>query len=100
VCVLTLFSAGKQEPEAALALARWDELQHAGQHEKRERRFRRRAFERARDCALQALAMRLKPSILARKPPTPAEGARRSGDGARSRHPARRRRRLAHRVRA
>jgi hypothetical protein len=56
-----------EEQDAALALARWDELQHAPEAEARgRRRFRRRAFERARDRALQALAMHLTPSMLRR----------------------------------
>jgi hypothetical protein len=88
-CVLTLCSADKQEPDAALALARWEELQRVAEQEHSgERRFRRRAFERARDRALQSLAMRLKPWMLGRNAPGPA-------DGARIRQPSRRKRRLA-----
>ena len=67
-CVLTLCSVDKQEPDAALALARWEELQRAADHDRTERRFRRRAFERARDRALRALAMRIKPWMLSRTP--------------------------------
>jgi hypothetical protein len=67
VCALTLCSVDKQEPDAALALARWEELQRTAAEERRERRFRRRAFERARDRALQALAMRIRPSMLSRR---------------------------------
>ena len=59
----------------AMALARWQELQEVGSQDRGERRFRRRAFERARDRALQALAMRLKPWMLTRNAP---------GDAARS----------------
>lgn len=73
-CALTLCSVDKQEPDAALALARWEELQRTAAEDRRERRFRRRAFERARDRALQALAMRLKPGMLARHR-RPAAGA-------------------------
>ena len=99
--MLTLCAADQQHPEAALALSRWEELQEVGSRQKRELRFRRRAFERARDSALVAMAMRLKPWMLARKPPAPAELARsRPADGARVRHPARGPRRLARGARA
>jgi hypothetical protein len=61
--------AAEQESDAALALARWDELQQAAKEERGgERRFRRRAFERARDRTLQALAMRIRPSMLSKAP--------------------------------
>ncbi len=67
-CALTLCSmVAEEESEAALALERWEELQHgSGQEPRAERRFRRRAFERARDRALQAVAMHLTPAMLAR----------------------------------
>jgi hypothetical protein len=84
-CVLTLCSLDKQEPDAAMALARWEELQEVASEDRGERRFRRRAFERARDRALQALAMRLKPWMLTRTDP---------GGTARVRRPVRRRSRL------
>lgn len=87
-CVLTLCSAGEQEPDAALALARWEELQQVAEQDRRQRRFRRRAFERARDRALQALAMRLKPWMVAR-PTTGSPGT------ARVRRPVRHRRRIS-----
>jgi hypothetical protein len=47
-------------PEALLAVRRWEELERACEHRRsdRERRFRRRAYERVRDRALIALAMR------------------------------------------
>ena len=64
--MLTLCSADKQEPDAALALARWKDLQRVADRDRTERRFRRRAFERARDRALQAIAMRIKPWMLSR----------------------------------
>ena len=83
--MLTLCSADKQEPDAALALARWEELQRVGDRDRTERRFRRRAFERARDRALQAIAMRIKPWMLSR-----SLGA--SGGGARLHRRPRRRR--------
>lgn len=87
-CVLTLCSADKQEPDAALALARWEELQRVAEADRSERRFRRRAFERARDRALQAIAMRVKPWMLNRS-------FRAGVEGGRIRQPAKRRRRLA-----
>lgn len=66
MCALTLCSVDKHEPDAALALARWEELQQTAAEERGERRFRRRAFERARDRALQAFALRIRPSMLIR----------------------------------
>jgi hypothetical protein len=84
-CVLTLCSLDKQEPDAAMALARWEELQEVDSQDRGERRFRRRAFERARDRALQALAMRVKPWMLAKSGPL---------DRARVRRRVQRRRRL------
>src|SRR5437764_12605520 len=68
-CALTLCAAvADKEADAALALARWDELQRVAARERdAERRFRRRAFERTRDRALRALAMRVKPSMLTKK---------------------------------
>jgi hypothetical protein len=64
--VLALCSLEKQEPDAALALARWEEFQQVDAQERAERRFRRRAFERARDRAVAALAMRLGTRLIAR----------------------------------
>src|SRR5437868_11884607 len=77
-CALTLCAAvADKEADAARALARWDELQRVSARARgAERRFRRRAFERARDRALQALAMRVKPSMLTRRANIRAEGAR------------------------
>lgn len=67
-CALTLCRAiSENDPEAALALERWEEFQEADQRGT-QRRFRRRSFERARDSALQAVAMRVKPSMLATRP--------------------------------
>ena len=76
-CALVLCDAvAEHDEEAALALARWDDLRRIGEHDEgRERRFRRRAFERARDRALQALAMQIKPSML-RTRPEPARPTR------------------------
>lgn len=59
-CALELFRASaEREPEAALALARWRELEQASDpsHTRADRRFRRRAYERAREAALVALLM-------------------------------------------
>jgi hypothetical protein len=52
-------AASQTDEDAALALARWSALQDASEHDAREgeRRFRRRAYERARDKALITLAM-------------------------------------------
>lgn len=83
--MLALCSLDAQEPDAAMALARWEELQRVGSDDRGERRFRRRAFERARDRALQALAMRLRPWMLTRNA---------TGDTGRVRRPVRRSRRL------
>jgi hypothetical protein len=60
LCALALCRAAAQEEEdAALALSRWGALESAAEENcgDGERRFRRRAFERARDRALIALAM-------------------------------------------
>jgi hypothetical protein len=55
-CALALCQAAAQDEEdAAVALSRWGDYEAAS--EQGERRFRRRAFERARDRALIALAM-------------------------------------------
>src|SRR5690242_1586833 len=77
-CALVLCSAAaEREADAALALARWEELQQvADQDRSSERRFRRRAFERARDRALQALAMQLKPAMLSMTPSGRRQGGR------------------------
>jgi hypothetical protein len=59
-CALALCrAAAREEEDAALALARWGALKAASEHHaaEGERRFRRRAFQRARDKALIALAM-------------------------------------------
>ena len=50
--------------DAAEAVVRWGVLQAACEHRcsNRERRFRRRAFERARDRALLALALARQPA--------------------------------------
>jgi hypothetical protein len=51
--------AAQDERDAALAVARWGALEAAAEENcgDGERRFRRRAFERARDRALITLAM-------------------------------------------
>jgi hypothetical protein len=59
-CALELFAACAADlEEAAVALARWSVFQHECEHgnNDHERRFRRRAYERARDDALIALAL-------------------------------------------
>ena len=59
-CALDVCRAFESQiPEAVLAVRRWEELERACEHRRsdRERRFRRRAYERARDRALIALAM-------------------------------------------
>ena len=79
-------AAAAEEREAALALDRWRSLQEASNQHcgEAERRFRRRAFERARDRALITLAMRGFAAI------------RSSGESISRRRQARRRRRAAH----
>jgi hypothetical protein len=59
-CALSLCrAAARDEDDAALALDRWGALEASWQAKcgDGERRFRRRAFERARDRALITLAM-------------------------------------------
>jgi hypothetical protein len=56
-----------EEPAAALALERWELFQDAYQHHPGgdgELRFRRRAYERIRDRALVAIAMRSGRSLI------------------------------------
>jgi hypothetical protein len=56
-CALTLCrAAATQEDDAALAVERWQALESSAEGDG-ERRFRRRAFERARDRALIGLAL-------------------------------------------
>jgi hypothetical protein len=60
-CLLALCrAAAPEEPSAACAVARWSEWVEACARRatKRERRFHRRSYERARECALSALLMR------------------------------------------
>jgi len=72
-CALELCRAWASSLKAAaVACARWDALQAAGE---RERRFRRRAYERARDRALVAIALAPAPPRAARR----GHGARRRG---------------------
>src|SRR5437763_5790315 len=59
-CALDVCRAADPElREAALALERWAALERACEHRRNERelRFRRRAYERARDHALVAVAL-------------------------------------------
>ncbi len=89
-CALALCrAAAVDEDDAALALSRWGDFEAAS--EQGERRFRRRAFERARDRALIGLAMTRGPWVA---PGAPIASMIRKG----SRRPrARRGPRLAHR---
>jgi hypothetical protein len=76
-CALELCRAAADvQKDAALAIKRWNSLELARERGRGERecRFRRRAFERARDRALIALALQPQPgSPLAA--PQPARGA-------------------------
>ena len=62
-CALVMCRAyASVEPDAALALTRWTAVEKAQRRNGdggREPRFRRRAYERVRDRALVAIAMRL-----------------------------------------
>src|SRR5258705_9327664 len=91
-CALDLCrAAAEQERDAALALAYWNELERLPeQGAGSERRFRRRAFERARDRALRALAMRLDPAMLTRKHAVQTAHVRRRQPVTRRRRPVRR----------
>jgi hypothetical protein len=74
-CALELCrSAAGVQKDAALALKRWGSLEQALERGRGERecRFRRRAFERARDRALIALALTPEPAADAASQP---EGA-------------------------
>lgn len=81
--------AAEEEGDAALALDRWEALEASSEGDG-ERRFRRRAFERARDQALIALAMKPGLWLTARRAPLKA-----AVSSARAR--TRRRGRIAHR---
>jgi hypothetical protein len=72
-CALELcLAAAARQKDAALAVKRWNSLELAVERGRgdRECRFRRRAFERARDRALIALA--LQPRVTAPQAPAPA----------------------------
>lgn len=82
--------------DASLALARWLEFERASERgcSESERRFRRRAYQRARDRALIAQAMRALPSAACDQPPaatasTPDRSASRMPVATRKRGPAR-----------
>lgn len=76
-CALALCSAiSEQDTDAALALERWEEFEDTDQRGA-QRRFRRRSFERARDRALQAVAMRVRPAMLAKRPSAQSKRVRR-----------------------
>jgi hypothetical protein len=77
------------EPDAALALTRWGALEEAQRRQGEgggEPRFRRRAYERVRDRALVAIAMR---SARRLTRPAAKRHARRSSQRARVREGAR-----------
>jgi hypothetical protein len=82
-CALRIFRAATNVPEAGQALARWEAFQRAyrGGQGKAERRFRRRAYERARDRALSALAIeyarRRRLALRGRRGGPPVRGAAR-----------------------
>ena len=89
-CVLTLFQAtAATTEEAQIALERWETFESADREGAgaAERRFRRRAYERARDEALTALALERTPRL---SPPEPAIRRRRKRPGA-GRSPGKRR---------
>lgn len=78
-CALDVCRAFQDQiPDAVLAVRRWDELERACEHRRsdRERRFRRRAYERVRDRALISLAMRTQGIVALPKKelPDPARG--------------------------
>ncbi len=82
--------------DASLALARWLEFERASEPgcSDSERRFRRRAYQRARDRALIAQAMRALPSAACDHPrpataPTPDRSAGRISVATRQRGPVR-----------
>jgi len=84
------------QSDASLALARWLEFERASERgcSETERRFRRRAYQRARDRALVAQAMRALPSPACDQPraattPTPDRSASRMSVATRKRGPAR-----------
>jgi hypothetical protein len=57
-CILELCRQAMDEERAALAVRRWETLQGTPSRTRDERRFRARAYERARDRALPVLLMR------------------------------------------
>jgi len=83
-CFLALCrSAGEEEPTAARAVARWAEWTqaYARSSTKHERRFKRRAYERAREHALRALLVRAHMPAGAGAWPQPAPSGRRAALG-------------------
>jgi hypothetical protein len=93
-CALDVCRANADElPDAALAVKRWEEFDRAWQRRPsdREPRFRRRAYERARDRALIVIALQSGEIPPSRK---------RRGDGARARMGSLGRRRRTGRPRA
>jgi hypothetical protein len=84
-----LCRAAAEERDAALALDRWGALEEAAKQncDAGERRFRRRAFERARDRALITLAM--KPGLWMTRRASLTAATRRISSRSRSRPPGR-----------
>jgi hypothetical protein len=71
-------------PDAALALVRWSAVERACERRRSdsERRFRRRAYERARDRALVAVALHRGPVLVAAGPaPAGEQGGFRAAGG-------------------
>jgi hypothetical protein len=90
-CLLALCrAAAPEEPSAAIAVARWSEWVEACARRatKRERRFRRRSYERARERALSALLMRAHAAAKSSEPKS-AEPWRRADGPVESRRAAR-----------
>jgi hypothetical protein len=91
-CAVALLRAvAEEEPKAQVALERWDELERVRDERKATRRFRRRAYARARERALVALAMRTEPQDGAAAPRRRGAGFRLRGGRRRATDLARRR---------
>src|SRR5256885_11079477 len=89
--VVLLRAVAGQEPKAQLALQRWAELERVRDERKATRRFRRRAYARARERALVALAMGTEPQDEATVPWRRGAGLRLRGGRRRVTDLARRR---------
>jgi hypothetical protein len=78
-CILELCRQAADDELAAIAVRRWEVLQGTPGHNRHERRFRARAYERARDRALAALLMHaqlMSPSGRSRRPARTAQSER------------------------